>query len=96
MEQAASADPDVHEFRISGRLHHVTRIEKVIVALQKRGVAHLDIDPRTTAGALVAMLASYVYWAPLDDSYDEDLDGNRHGHDDRTTSLSSFSPSGSP
>jgi AcrR family transcriptional regulator len=72
MEQVATADPKVNKFRISGRAHHVARIEKVIAALQKRGLAHADIDPRTTAGALVAMLASYAYWAPLDDSYDED------------------------
>ncbi|MGC4936116.1 TetR/AcrR family transcriptional regulator [Gordonia sp. DT30] len=73
MEQVATADPEVEKSRLSGRAMHVKRIERTILALQKRGLAYTDIDPRTTAGALVAMLASYAHWSTLDDPYDEDL-----------------------
>ncbi|MGC4936127.1 TetR/AcrR family transcriptional regulator [Gordonia sp. DT30] len=73
MEQVATADPDVQAFRLSGRALHVTRIERIIRALQDRGLAYTDIDPRTTAGALVAMLASYAHWSTFDEPYDEDL-----------------------
>lgn len=71
MEQVATADPDVHLFRLAGRARHVARIEKTILALQERGLAYADIDARTTAGALVSMLSSYAHWSTFDDPYDE-------------------------
>jgi AcrR family transcriptional regulator len=62
-DQVATIDPEMHEFRLAGRRRHVSRVMAAIVRLQERGLADPDIDPHTTAGALVAMLSAFAYWS---------------------------------
>ena len=65
MEQVATIDPQIAAFRLDARQRHVERVAKTISRLQERGLAEQDVDPRTTAGALVAMLSSYAYWSTV-------------------------------
>jgi AcrR family transcriptional regulator len=62
VEQVATIDPDIHRIRLLGRRQHVERVAKTIRRWQERGLADRDIDPRTTAGALVSMLSNFAYW----------------------------------
>jgi hypothetical protein len=56
---------------LRGRLEHVERVAKTIRRWQDHGLADPDIDPRTTAGALVSMLSNFAYWWLVGgDSYD--------------------------
>lgn len=72
LEQVATADPEVQRTRVAARAEHVDRIEHTITDLQQRGYADTDLDPRTTAGALVSMLASFAHWSTMDAiAYDE-------------------------
>jgi AcrR family transcriptional regulator len=63
IEQVSSYDPWIHENRIAGRRRHVERVAGILTRMQQRGLAHISGDIRTTAGALVAMLASVAYWS---------------------------------
>ncbi len=65
-DQINMTDPVLHERRLQSRRRHVNRVARMIVRLQERGIANRDVDPRATAGALVAMLASSAYWAEID------------------------------
>jgi AcrR family transcriptional regulator len=62
VEQVATIDPEIHRIRLLGRRQHVDRVAKTIERWQQRGLADRDIDPRTTAGALVSMLSNFAYW----------------------------------
>jgi AcrR family transcriptional regulator len=62
VEQVATIDPEIHRIRLLGRRQHVERVAKTIRRWQERGLADRDIDPRTTAGALVSMLSNFAYW----------------------------------
>jgi AcrR family transcriptional regulator len=62
IEQVATIDPEIHRFRLLGRRAHVDRVAKTIRRWQERGLADADIDPDTTAGALVSMLSNFAYW----------------------------------
>jgi AcrR family transcriptional regulator len=61
-EQVATIDPEIHRIRLRGRRQHVDRVAKTIRRWQDRGIADPDIDPETTAGALVSMLSNFAYW----------------------------------
>jgi AcrR family transcriptional regulator len=63
IDQVATIDPEMREVRLAGRRRHVNRVMAAIIRLQERGVADPTIDAHTTAGALVAMLSSFAYWA---------------------------------
>lgn len=65
-DQISMTDPLLQERRLQSRRRHVNRVARMIVRLQERGVVDRDVDPRPTAGALVAMLASSAYWAEID------------------------------
>ena len=65
-DQINMTDPILLERRLQGRRRHVNRVARMIVRLQERGLADRDLDPRATAGSLVAMLASSAYWAEID------------------------------
>jgi AcrR family transcriptional regulator len=72
-DQVATVDPLVHEFRVRGRIRHVERVADTIGRLQEHGLADRDIDVRSTAAALVAMLYSYAFWSSTTPGeYDED------------------------
>jgi len=64
-------DEEIHRIRLRGRIEHVERVAKTIRRWQEHGLADRDIDPRTTAGALVSMLSNFAYWwLAGGDSYD--------------------------
>ena len=70
-EQVAAMDEEIHRIRLRGRIEHVERVAKTIRRWQEHGLADRDIDPRTTAGALVSMLSNFAYWwLAGGDSYD--------------------------
>lgn len=72
-DQVASIDPVIHEVRLQGRSRHVARVTETIRRLQKHGKADSAVDAHTTAGALVAMLASFAYWSSVTPGeYDEE------------------------
>lgn len=72
-EQVATADPEIHRIRLHGRREHVERIAKTIRRWQESGLADPDVDPHTTAGALVSMLSNFAYWwLAGGDSYDDE------------------------
>jgi hypothetical protein len=51
----------------------VERVERTITSLQDRGLADPDIDPHTSAGALVSMLSSFAHWSSiLSEEYEEE------------------------
>lgn len=62
VEQVSTIDPEVHRIRLLGRRAHVERVARTIQRWQARGIADRDVDPRTTAGALVSMLSNFAYW----------------------------------
>src|SRR5579875_3087156 len=61
-EQVATIDPRIHRIRLQGRREHVDRVAKAIRRWQDRGLADPDVDPETTAGALVSMISNFAYW----------------------------------
>jgi len=70
-EQVATMDEEIHRIRLRGRIEHVERVSKTIRRWQEHGLADPDIDPHTTAGALVSMLSNFAYWwLAGGDSYD--------------------------
>lgn len=62
VEQVSTVDPEIHRIRLLGRRAHVERVARTIERWQARGIADPDVDPRTTAGALVSMLSNFAYW----------------------------------
>jgi AcrR family transcriptional regulator len=62
VEQVSTIDPDIHRIRLIGRRQHVDRVARTIQRWQARGLADRDVDPQTTAGALVSMLSNFAYW----------------------------------
>ena len=62
VEQVSTIDPEIHRIRLVGRRQHVDRVARTIERWQERGIADRDVDPRTTAGALVSMLSNFAYW----------------------------------
>jgi len=62
VEQVSTIDPEIHRIRLIGRRQHVDRVARTIQRWQERGIADRDVDPRTTAGALVSMLSNFAYW----------------------------------
>ena len=72
-EQVATVDPEIHRIRLRGRRRHVERVAKTIRRWQDRGLADRDVDPHTTAGALVSMISNFAYWwLAGGDSYDQE------------------------
>jgi AcrR family transcriptional regulator len=73
VEQVSTIDPEIHRIRLLGRRAHVDRVARTIQRWQARGLADPDVDPRTTAGALVSMLSNFAYWwLAGGDTYDAD------------------------
>jgi AcrR family transcriptional regulator len=73
VEQAAAVDQDIHELRLTGRRLHVDRVAKTIRRWQAAGLADPEVDPETTAGALVSMLSDFAYWWMAGgDKYDDE------------------------
>jgi AcrR family transcriptional regulator len=62
VEQVSTIDPEIHRIRLVGRRQHVDRVARTIQRWQERGLADRDVDPHTTAGALVSMLSNFAYW----------------------------------
>ncbi len=62
IEHLATFDPDLHTVRLNRRRYHVSRVAATISRWQDEGLADPDIDPKTTAGALVSMLSNFSYW----------------------------------
>jgi AcrR family transcriptional regulator len=73
-EQVAAIDPEVREQRIAGRRLHMNRIAASIRKLQAKGLVDRDLDPRTAAAALAAMVANFAYhWLAMGEPFDEEL-----------------------
>lgn len=72
-EQVATFDTTIGEFRTDARMRHVDQLTETIMRLQDRGLADPTLDPRPTAGALVAMLSSYAHWSTVE-QFGADLD----------------------
>jgi AcrR family transcriptional regulator len=71
-DDVAMVDEEFRAMRVAGRARHVERVERSIASLQRRGLADPTLDTHTVAGALVAMLRSYVYWSiAADESVDD-------------------------
>lgn len=64
-EQVATFDPTIAAFRVEARSRHIDRLHHTIERLQARGIADPDIDPASTASALIAMLSNYAQWWPV-------------------------------
>jgi len=65
IDQVSTYDPEIHAQRIAGRQRHIDRVAGILRRMQERGLANIEGDVRTTAGALVAMLASAAYWESI-------------------------------
>jgi hypothetical protein len=73
-EQVATIDPEVREQRVAGRRLHMARIAASIRKLQAKGLIDRDLDPRTAAAALAAMVANFAYhWLAMGEPFDEEL-----------------------
>lgn len=73
IEQIATLDPAVHQRRLLVRRKHVKRVASTIRRWQSRGLADENIDPTTTAAALVAMTSNFCYWWFVGpETFDED------------------------
>jgi len=73
VEQVSTIDAEIHRIRLIGRRQHVDRVARTIRRWQERGLADREIDPHTTAGALVSMLSNFAYWwLAGGDTYDAD------------------------
>ncbi|WP_113701803.1 TetR/AcrR family transcriptional regulator [Nonomuraea lactucae] len=74
MEQVATIDPQVGEQRVFHRRVHVERISASIRKLQGRGLVDRDLDARTAAAALAAMVGNFAYyWFAMGEPFDEEL-----------------------
>ncbi|HSR22985.1 MAG TPA: TetR/AcrR family transcriptional regulator [Candidatus Eisenbacteria bacterium] len=74
LEQVATIDPEIGEYRQRSRRAHVDRIAAGIERLQRRGLADPALDPRTAAAALVSMLSNFAYhWLAMGEAFDEEL-----------------------
>lgn len=74
IEQSASIFPEFREFRRRLRQPFVDRIQSNIARLQVQGLARRDLDPRTTAHALVSMIDNFHYvWLVLGEPFDEEM-----------------------
>ncbi len=74
VEQVGSFDPAVRAGRLASRRSHVDRVAVTIANWQASGHADPDIDPRSTAGALVSMLSNFAYWLHVGgDTYDAEV-----------------------
>lgn len=65
IDQVATADPEIYAKRIASRRRHVNRVTTILTSMQRRGLAHIEGNVRTTAGSLIAMLASMAYWSSI-------------------------------
>ncbi len=72
IDQVASFDARVKKGRLRSRQKHIRRVARSIERWQHDGYADPEVDPLTTAAALVSMLSSFAYWLYAGgDSYDE-------------------------
>lgn len=62
LEQVSTIDPVVHASRLSGRRRQISKIAGLITHWQHEGVANIDVDAHTTAGALQSVLSNFCYW----------------------------------
>jgi AcrR family transcriptional regulator len=65
IEQVSTVDPEIYARRIAGRRRHVDRVAAILTRMQRRELARIEGNVHTTAGALVAMLASVAYWSSI-------------------------------
>jgi AcrR family transcriptional regulator len=65
IEQVSTDDADLHAHRIADRRRHVDRVAEILTRMQRRGLAHIDGNVHTTAGALIAMLQSVAHWSSV-------------------------------
>jgi AcrR family transcriptional regulator len=65
IDQVSTYVPEIHAKRVAGRQRHIDRVTGILTRMQERGLADIQGDVRTTAGALVAMLANTAYWASI-------------------------------
>lgn len=62
VEQLSTTDPEIHEWRREGRRHHVRRVAADVRRLQDLGITDPELNPQTTAAALVSMLSNFAFW----------------------------------
>lgn len=73
VEQLATVDDEIKASRQETHRRHVARVAAKIRAWQRRGVADPDVDPTTTAAALVSMTSHLCYWQFVGgDDHDEE------------------------
>lgn len=73
VEEAATVDSVIHDFRAERRQHHIRRVTASIERLQECGLADPAVDAHHTAVALVAMLSTFAFWcAKIPEDYDEE------------------------
>jgi AcrR family transcriptional regulator len=65
IEQVSTDDADLHAHRVADRRRHLDRVAEILSRMQRRGLAHIDGDVHTTAGALIAMLQSIAHWSTV-------------------------------
>ena len=72
VEQVSTVDPEIHRIRLLGPPQaRRPGGPDTIRRWQDRGLADRDVDPETTAGALVSMISNFAYWwLAGGDSYD--------------------------
>jgi AcrR family transcriptional regulator len=74
MEQLATVDAEIGAQRIGGRRMHIERVSKSIRSLQHRGLVDKDLDARTAAAALTAMVSNFAYyWLAIGEAFDDEL-----------------------
>jgi AcrR family transcriptional regulator len=74
MEQLATVDDEIGAQRIGGRRMHIERVSKSIRGLQYKGFVDKDLDARTAAAALTAMVANFAYyWLAMGEPFDDEL-----------------------
>lgn len=73
VEQVATFDEEMREFRRSTRLEFVQRVERQIRRLRAEGGIDVGLEPRYTAEALCSMVERFAYvWMVLGEDYEHD------------------------
>ena len=53
---------------------HIERVSKSIRSLQHRGFVDKDLDARTAAAALTAMVSNFAYyWLAIGEAFDDEM-----------------------
>ena len=62
LEHVATIDPEVQQMHRGLRQAHLERMAATIRRWQQQGIADPEVDPATTAAALVSMTVNFCHW----------------------------------